>query len=150
MGITKNAINNLIKSAARMATEQGHRWTEMREAVFACALDQDKPVTAYQIIELLSKKQKKDIKPASVYRSLDALCELGLIVKIESLNAFVVCAHPDHHHQHIFLICKECGTADELEDHMIGKKLSSDAHQHGFKIDRHILELQGVCKSCHM
>ena len=92
----------------------------MREAVFACILNQDKPVTAYQLIDQLSKAQNKDIKPASVYRSLDALCELGMVVKIESLNAFMACAHPEHHHEHVFLVC-HIGLRDELADHAVSK-----------------------------
>lgn len=138
----------LLQAAEQMSKEKGHRWTEMREAVFACVLDQKKPVTAYQLIDQLSKKQKKDIKPASVYRSLDALCELGLVVKIESLNAFMACAHPEHHHEHVFLVCRQCGNADELADHSISKRLSTDATHQGFKIEKQVLELQGSCRDC--
>lgn len=138
----------LLQAAEQMSKEKGHRWTEMREAVFACVLDQDKPVTAYQLIDQLSKKQNKDIKPASVYRSLDALCELGLVVKIESLNAFMACAHPEHHHEHVFLVCRQCGNADELADHSVSKRLSADAIHQGFKIEKQVLELQGSCRDC--
>lgn len=138
----------LLQAAEKMSKEKGHRWTDMREAVFACILDQDKPVTAYQVIDQLSKIQKKDIKPASVYRSLDALCQLGMVVKIESLNAFMACAHPGHHHEHVFLVCRSCGSADELSDHAVSKKLNTDASHQGFKIERQVLELQGACRNC--
>lgn len=138
----------LLQVAEQISKERGHRWTEMRAAVFACVLDQDKPVTAYQLIDQLSKKQNKDIKPASVYRSLDALCELGFVVKIESLNAFMACAHPEHHHEHVFLVCRQCGAADELADHSVSKRLSADATHQGFKIEKQVLELQGSCRDC--
>jgi Fur family zinc uptake transcriptional regulator len=137
-----------LKAAELLSKEKGHRWTEMREAVFACILNQDKPVTAYQLIDQLSKAQNKDIKPASVYRSLDALCALGMVVKIESLNAFMACVHPEHHHEHVFLVCRTCGSADELADHAVSKKLNADASHQGFKIERQVLELQGACRDC--
>lgn len=137
-----------LGDAARLAVAKGHRWTDMREAVLACVLEQCKPVTAYQLIEQISKKQQKDIKPASVYRSLDALCALGFIVKIESLGAFMACTHPDHHHDHVFLVCQHCGSADELSDHSLSKRLNADASCHGFKIERQVLELQGACRAC--
>lgn len=138
----------LLQAAENLSKEKGHRWTEMRESVFACILHQDKPVTAYQLIDQISKVQNKDIKPASVYRSLDALCELRLVVKIESLNAFMACAHPSHHHEHVFLVCRSCGSADELADHSISKRLNADASHQGFKIERQVLELQGACRTC--
>ncbi len=139
-----------IKEAEELSKEQGHRWTEMREAVFSCILDQDKPVTAYHLIDQISKKQKKDIKPASIYRSLDALCTLGLVVKIESLNAFMACIHQRHHHEHVYLVCRSCGSADELAHHSVSKRLNADATQQGFKIERQVLELQGACRDCQL
>lgn len=138
----------LLRAAEQLSKEKGHRWTEMREAVFSCILNQDKPVTAYQLIDQISEIQQKDIKPASVYRSLDALSTLGLVVKIESLNAFMACAHPDHHHEHVFLVCRSCGSTDELADHSVSKRLNADAAHQGFKIERQVLELQGACQNC--
>ncbi len=134
--------------AVQIAESKGHRWTDMREAVFSYILDQKKPVTAYQLIEKISQRKNKDIKPASIYRSLDALSHLGLVVKIESLNAFIACSHPDQHHEHVFLICRQCGSADELTEHTVSKKLKATASNQGFKIERQILELQGSCHDC--
>jgi len=140
----------LLQLAQYLSKEKGHRWTEMRQAVFACILAQLKPITAYQIIAQISKKQKKDIKPASVYRSLDALCELSLVVKIESMNGFIACTYPERHHEHVFFICRMCGSADEFADHTINKILNTDASHHGFKIERKLLELQGACHNCQI
>jgi len=134
--------------AVQIAASKGQRWTDMREAVFSYILDQDKPVTAYQLIDKISQRKNKDIKPASIYRALDALSCLGLIVKLESLNAFMACTHPDSHHEHVFLICRQCGAADELTDHAVSKKLKETASNQGFKIERQILELQGACHDC--
>jgi Fur family zinc uptake transcriptional regulator len=140
----------LLQMAQYMSKERGHRWTEMRQAVFACLLSQLKPITAYQIIAQISEKQKKNIKPASVYRSLDALCELGLVVKIESLNGFIVCGYPQRHHEHVFFICRTCGSADEFADQAINNRLNADASHQGFKIEQKFLELQGECRNCQI
>jgi Fur family zinc uptake transcriptional regulator len=145
---TQKNKRQCLDFAAQIAESKGQRWTDMREAVFSCIIDQEKPVTAYQLIDQISQKQNKDIKPASIYRSLDALNQLGLVVKIESLNAFIACSHLDHHHEHVFLICRQCGSADELADHSVSKKLGADASNQGFKIERLILELQGACRDC--
>jgi Fur family transcriptional regulator, zinc uptake regulator len=140
----------ILHAAEHLSKEKGYRWTEMRKAVFECVIDQDKPITAYQLIDQLSTQQNKNIKPASVYRSIDALCAVGLVVKIESLNAFMACAHPEHHHDHVFLVCRTCGSTDELADHSVSKRLNADATHQGFKIERQVLELQGACRECQI
>jgi Fur family zinc uptake transcriptional regulator len=148
----KNHITKkeMLSIAEKMALQKGHRWTAMRKEVMACLLAQTKPITAYQLLEKLAQHLQKTINPPSVYRALDALITLGVVVKIESLNAFVACTHPHHHHNHhhVFLICRQCGTADELVDQQMSKRLSADAKAQGFKIERQILELQGACQNC--
>ncbi len=138
----------LLDHAAIRAEKQGHRWTPLRADVYAALLDHTTPVTAYKLLEFLSAQHAKDMKPASVYRSLDALCELGLAVKIESLNAFSACRHPEEQHQHVFLVCDGCGHTDEIADHGIAQKLDKDASHHGFRTRRQVLELHGSCKDC--
>ncbi len=138
----------LIAYAERQAAAQRQRWTSTRAEAYDALLDHDAPITAYALLEYLSVRHKRDIKPASVYRALEALCELGVVVKIESLNAFRACRHPREDHQHVFLVCDGCGHTDEIADHGIGKKLTSDAAEHGFRTARQVLELHGSCRDC--
>jgi Fur family zinc uptake transcriptional regulator len=138
-----------INEAALYAKANGQRWTEMRRAVYAHLLAQTQPITAYQILADLAKKLQKDIKPASIYRSLDALCGLGLLIKIETINAYLACRHHDHQpHQHVFLICDQCGHIDEITDITIGRQLLKTAAQKGFKASRQVIELRGDCLAC--
>ena len=124
------------------ARQQGQRWTDTRVQVYEALLSAGKPVTAYQLVEQLA------VKPTSVYRSLDALTSLGLIAKIESLNTFIACQHPDHDHQHVFLVCDDCGQIDEIADNSISNKIAQDAATKGFKAQRQILEVHGSCQGC--
>ena len=59
------------------------------------------------------KEIDNSAKPPTVYRSLDFLMEHGLIHKIQSLNAYVGCSHPDAHDSCYFLICNECQNIEE-------------------------------------
>lgn len=146
--MSKARKNELLKYAATLAAKNGQRWTDMREDVYDALLSHDTPVTAYQLIDFLSQKNGKDLKPASIYRSLDALCGLGVVARIESLNAFRACRHPEHDHQHVFLVCNSCGNTDEIADQGISRKLMQDAAHHGFLTARQVLELHGACRSC--
>ncbi len=114
----------------------------MRAQVYEALLDATAPQTAYELVKHLG------VKPTSVYRSIEALIELGLIAKIESLNTFIACQHPDHNHQHVFLVCDHCGKIDEIADHGISTKITTNAATRGFKTSRQILEVHGECLGC--
>lgn len=146
--MTQKRKIHLLAHAESRAQKRGLRWTDMRSWVYARLLDGDRPLTAYQLLADLSRIHKRDIKPASVYRALEALVELELIVRIESLTAFRACHHPEEQHQHVFLVCNSCGTTAEMEDEAIGKRLTADAATHGFRTGRQVLELHGECRGC--
>ncbi len=136
--------------AQDIARKSGHRWSETRTQVYHTLLMVDKPVTAYELLDMVAEKYERDVKPASVYRSLDALIDLGIIAKIESANAFVACQNPECEHQHIFLVCDHCGQIDEISDHGINRQLLKQAAEQGFVARKQILELHGECKACHI
>ena len=49
-----------------------------------------------------------------MYRALQFLQSQGLVHRLESLNAYVGCVHPEHPHASQFLICRDCGQVEEL------------------------------------
>jgi len=138
----------ILKFAEDQAELQGHRWTENRARVFKTLIEMDKPATAYQLLDEVAKRFNRSVKPASVYRSLEVLITLGVVAKIETANAFMVCRHPQCDHQHVFLVCDHCGLIDEIADQGISGQLQKDAERMGFKASRQVLELHGDCKSC--
>ncbi|MCK6419047.1 MAG: transcriptional repressor [Alphaproteobacteria bacterium] len=140
---------NVLRHAQDLAAAQGQRWTEARESVYKALLAQGTPATAYALVDYLSaRKRNKALKPMSVYRALEALTDLGLAVRIESLNAYTACQHPHHTHQHVFLICQNCGRAEEIADQSISHTLRQQAATYGFTPSKQVLELHGVCKDC--
>lgn len=138
----------LLSQAAIRADKMGHRWTDSRAGIYALLLQAEKPLTAYQLIEELSVESSRAIKPATVYRALEALVALDLVVKVESLNAFRACCHPDISHKHVFMLCRDCGSAEELHDHDISLQLDHLARKRGFTTSKPVLELHGVCAAC--
>lgn len=135
--------------AQDIARESGYRWSETRTQVYHALLMANKPVSAYELLDLVSDAYKRSTKPTSIYRSLEALMDLGIVAKIESANAYTACQNPECNHQHIFLICEQCGVIDEIADHGISHKLLRDATERGFVAKRQILELHGQCQTCH-
>lgn len=110
------------------------------------------PVTAYALLHDLRDEGLRN--PNQVYRALDKLMEYGLVHRLESLNAFVACAHPHEHAQpHVhgmiaFAICESCGQAQEFSDAVIEAGLKGWSADHAFRLSRAIVEMRGICGNC--
>lgn len=113
----------------------------------------DGPLSAYTILDRLRDDGFR--APLQVYRALDKLMELGLVHRLESLNAFVACAHSHegggHAHEHglvAFAICEKCGRVDEFADAAVTERLAGWARGAGFKARKTTIELRGDCAGC--
>lgn len=115
------------------------------------ALSQAKgPLSAYTILDELRDDGFR--APLQVYRALEKLVELGLVHRLESLNAFVACQHTscggDRKENVLFAICETCGNVQELvNDKLLDtvKMLTSEAE---FTLSQSVIELRGQCASC--
>ena len=76
----------------------------------------DKPASAYDIAEAVSKRAGRRVAANSVYRILDLFVGANLARRVESANAYVANQHPGCLHDCIFLICDNCGQAVHIDD----------------------------------
>ena len=108
------------------------------------------PVTAYALLDKLRPQGFR--APLQVYRALDRLMALGHIHKLESINAFMACAHghgEGHHHGVAgFAICDQCGQVSEFADSAIEHRLGEWAKSNGFHAEKSAIELHGQCAAC--
>jgi Fur family zinc uptake transcriptional regulator len=108
----------------------------------------DGPLSAYTILERLRDDGFR--APLQVYRALDKLTGLGLVHRLESLNAFVACIQPHCHESGTiaFAICENCGQVDEFADEVVTERLSGWADAHGFHPHKTTIEIRGTCATC--
>lgn len=115
----------------------------------------DQPVSAYTILDRLRDQGFR--APLQVYRALDKLTETGLVHRLESINAFVACAHRHadccggHGHGHgtvAFAICTGCGQATEFHDKEIDNRLDGWARTRNFRPQKTTIEIRGLCENC--
>jgi len=106
------------------------------------------PLSAYGILDRVRGDGIK--APLQIYRALDKLVELGLAHRLESLNAFVACAHSHDHHEGLaaFAICESCGRVDEFADDVVEERLAAWSRSTGFRTERTTIEIRGHCKDC--
>lgn len=122
------------------------RMTRQRVAVKELMGELDDFRSAQQIHDLL-RERGHTIGLATVYRTVQALAEAGLVdvIRIEDENVYRMChAHGHHHH----LVCRECGKAVELADSEVESWAKKIAKDHGFIDVDHTLELFGICTDC--
>ena len=122
--------------------------TQSRRRVLEIVWESHRPVGAYDILDRMAK-DGNPAKPPTVYRALNFLLEQGLVHRLESMNAFIGCGSTSvDGHAAQFLICRDCNMALELDDPTLRKALDQAARNSGFKVDRRVVELSGVCADC--
>ena len=126
----------------------GEQWTSMRAAIFTALASFDKPASAYDIAEKVSKAQGRRVAANSVYRILDLFVGSNLARRVESSNAYVANDHPDCLHDCIFLICDACGNTTHIDNDRISVGVRAAAKEAGFAPDRPVIEVRGRCKDC--
>ena len=130
-----------------MTTQQ---LTKNQGLVFDALRRSEQPMSAYTILDKLRDHGFR--APLQVYRALDKLVETGLVHRLESLNAFVACAHPDEsccrHGTVAFAICNACGHVDEFHDHEVEHRLAAFTQAKRFRAEKTTIEIRGLCAAC--
>ncbi|MXO86058.1 transcriptional repressor [Altererythrobacter aurantiacus] len=139
---------DLVAAARGSLIEAGEQWTGMRQSVFEELARTERPASAYDIADNLSKSRGKRVAPNSVYRILDLFVRTNLANRIESANAYLVNTHPGCRHDCIFLICDECGAASHFDDDKLTNALRDSGRAEGFSDVRPVVELRGICSDC--
>lgn len=141
-------VAEAIHSAERICDENGARLTELRRHVLELVWSRHKPISAYEILDLL-KADRRNAAPPTVYRALDFLLEQRLIHRIESLNAFIGCARPDADHRGGFFICTACNGVEEIRDSRpLRDAIRKEAAEVDFTVTSTMIEVLGLCAAC--
>ena len=140
--------DSLAGEAKYVLQQQGEQWTDMRAAIFDVLASFEKPASAYDIADLVSRKRGKRVAPNSVYRILDLFVKSNLAMRVESANAYIANAHPGCVHDCIFLVCGKCGEATHIDDDSLSDGVRKMARDHGFQPERPVMEVLGLCAKC--
>ena len=143
----RRCFDDALTRAVALCRRRGARLTALRHRVLEVVWQGHRPLGAYEILDAL-RAERAAAAPPTVYRALDFLLGLGLVHRIESLNAFVGCSDPGSPHGGQFLICRSCGTAAELNDPRIAAAIEDSASESGFRVDHPTIEVSGLCPNC--
>jgi len=122
--------------------------TRNQRHVLDILLREKTALSAYNILNHLRGQGFR--APLQVYRALEKLIDFGLVHRLESINAFVACSHPDcnNHKLVAFAICQKCGRITEFDSENIANNITKHMQIMHFQPMTTALEIRGLCKKC--
>lgn len=126
--------------------DHGLRMTEQRRRVLA-ALTRRSHLTPDAVAALVSADGGSALPPSTIYRTLDALEEVGLVEH----------THLDHRaptyrragsHGHLHLRCRTCGRLIEIDPSLADVFVGQVRAETGFVADMTHMAIHGRCADC--
>jgi len=135
--------------------ENNYKLTKPREVILNVLHRRTKHLSAEEIYMVVHKVSPA-VGLATIYRNLELLVKIGLVLKFEfgdNRARYELVQNPEEIHHH-HLICKNCnkvidyseGIDDEKEFLRCREKNLSE--KYGFRIDGHFIDFFGLCKEC--
>ncbi|MFC1566677.1 Fur family transcriptional regulator [bacterium] len=133
--------------------EAGYRFTAVREAIINIMENSDTHLSVDDIYNKV-KKQHDGVNLTTIYRNLEILINMGIVLKYDFGDGrarYELVSHFDKKPFHIHLICKSCGRVIDVEDFMCehkNKKVETIKKKYKFLIDEEIHQFRGICSNC--
>lgn len=133
-----------LECAARMR-DHGFRVTPQRLLILDAICEGQGHTTFDEIYDRV-KAKAPGINQATVYRTLDFLCGLRLVVsaEIDGHSVYEIAGDTPHHH----LVCHRCGAIQKLDDYHFHDLWAHLLEEHEFQVDIEHLVITGVCSKC--
>ena len=124
---------------------EGGRVTSARRALVEALLAADAHVTADDLAARV-QAANPEVHRSTVYRTLDALERLGVVVHSHLGHGGGVYHLADERHQH--LVCEQCGAVVEMPDDVLAPLARTVRRRYGFTIEPGHFALVGRCRAC--
>jgi Fur family transcriptional regulator, ferric uptake regulator len=122
------------------------RWTPQRRAMIEVLLAADGHLTGSELLDRC-RQVDPETTPSTVYRTLDALEEIGLVCHSHGLDGreeFHVLPASEHGH----LRCEVCGSTWEIDTAEARRLTGALLRERGFSLNLSHLTIIGRCASC--
>lgn len=127
-------------------SEKGYRLTPQRMMVLKAIENSASHISAEEIyVQVVEKYPHVNI--STVYRTLDLLKRLGLVMETD-LGGGRVRYHPADRGHHHHLVCQECGAIIDLDEAMLQPLKDILRRKYDFDADLRHLAIFGRCARC--
>jgi Fur family ferric uptake transcriptional regulator len=132
-------------SCSSILKDKGYRLTPQRRMILDIIHQANAHITAEDILVQIEDKIA-GVNKSTVYRTLELLVNLGLVVKSE-LGGRKVYHHTDEGHHH-HLVCKQCGQQLHCDEATLQPLKKSLKEKLGFEADLNHHVIYGICQEC--
>ena len=123
------------------------RLTPVRRRTLEILAGEGRAIGAYALLDRL-REEGLGAQPPVAYRALDFLVTNGMAHRLGGSGGYVACAHPGEPHTPALLVCRTCGVVEETRSAPAKGALGAAARASGFRIERAVVEAEGLCPSC--
>ena len=130
---------------ATLMRERGFRVTPQRQLILDAICEGDGHTTPDEIYTRVHAKSPA-VNRATVYRTLDFLCELRLVValRVGGQTYYEIAGDAPHHH----LVCRACGIMEDIGHDTLKTLFAKIDREQQFLVDMDHLALFGLCQRC--
>ena len=134
------------KTIVAALRRNGYKATPQRRAVIHAIANSNDHLTPAEIHDRIHQDHL-GIGLVTVYRTLDVLITLNLVCELHTGTncPSYTLSVPQHHHH---LVCSGCGEVVDFTGHNLAGLEERLTRESGFRIDDHILEFTGRCRTC--
>jgi len=138
----------LLSDFKTLLKKNSLKFTIQREVILETLYQSDEHLTPESLHHLIQEKFP-DLKTgiATVYRTLSLLEDSDMVTSLSfGAQGKKYELGAKNHHDH--LICTECGSITEFVDEQIETRQHRIAHELGFAMKDHSMQIYGICKNC--
>lgn len=130
---------------AALMRERGFRVTPQRQLVLDAICEGDGHTTPDEIYQRV-RARTPHVNRATVYRNLDFLCEMRLVVAVQigGQMYYEIAGDAPHHH----LICHNCNRMEQISHATVKALFDKIEREQKFLVDMDHLALFGLCQKC--
>ena len=150
--MTVSQVGDEARRWTQRATDRlvdaGYRRGGARSELLALMADQRCALSAFEIEDRLAAGPRR-VSRASIYRILEELEEVGLVVRVDIGNGItryeaVGRGHGHHHH----LVCDRCGSLEPFTDEGLERAVRRASERVPLQVSEHEIVLHGTCRTC--
>ncbi len=142
-----------VERARAVVRDAGYNRGAARDALIEVFAGQQCALSVAEVETQLAAH--RPVGRASVYRALDVLGNLGLLVRVDIGDGVLRYerAQPSsdphsHTHHHHHMLCDRCGTLIAFDDAELEDAIDKLVGRYGFDARAHEVTLRGACHAC--
>ena len=141
-----------LDKAVRLIEQVGIKATDKRTKLLCMLLEEEYPLSAYEIMDKFNEQFNERVVANSIYRILDCLTEYKLTHRLSSINKYIACNANTFNSTNCFSVFVICGNCQKTHESPASSSLLAELNlsveKAKFSKGFSQIELQGLCQNC--